>query len=115
MKVCYHQGRYGVEIMIEFLFRNRTVSRVRVVNGVNKYVTETQEEIPLASVDNRGTGKPVAKAKPRPTLTLTLSLVPIPCRERKWIDIDPKPFNQGYFAVSKFMIRLLRHGDTVHQ
>ena len=31
VKVCYHQGRYGVEIMIESLFRDRTVSWVRIV------------------------------------------------------------------------------------
>ena len=34
-------------------------------------------------------------------------------KERKWIDIDPKPFNQGCFAVSKFMIRLLRHDASI--
>ena len=43
--VCYHQGRYGVEIKIESLFRGRTCSWVRVVNGINKSVTETSEEI----------------------------------------------------------------------
>ena len=32
VKVCYHKGRYGVEIMIESLFRDRTVSWVRIVN-----------------------------------------------------------------------------------
>ena len=57
VKVCYHQGRYGVEIMIESLFRDRTVSWVRIVNGINKYVTETSEEILVASVENRGTAK----------------------------------------------------------
>ena len=75
VKVCYHQGRYGVEIMIESLFRDRTVSWVRIVNGINKYVTETSDEILFASVENRGTGKLVAKAKPRPKPTSTLSLV----------------------------------------
>ena len=44
VKVCYHQGRYGVDIMIESLFRDRTVSWVRIVNGINKYVIETSEE-----------------------------------------------------------------------
>ena len=63
VNVCYHQGRYGVEIMIESLFRDRTVSWVRIANGINKYVTETAEEILAASGDNGGTGKPVAKAK----------------------------------------------------
>ena len=88
VKICCHQGRYGVEIMIESLFRDRTVSWVRIVNGINKYVTGTSEEIPVASVGNRGTGKPVAKAGPRPTPTLTLSPVSIPYRERKWTDIE---------------------------
>ena len=50
VKVCYHQGRYGVEIMIESLFRNRTVSWVRIVNGINTYVTEMLQEIFVASV-----------------------------------------------------------------
>ena len=81
MKVCYHQGRYGVEIMIESLFRDRIVPWFRIVNGINKYVNETSEEILVASVESRGTGKLVAKAKPRPTPTLTLSLVSIPYRE----------------------------------
>ena len=88
---------------------------VRIVNGTNKYVTETSEEIPDASVENRGAGKLVAKAKPRPTPTPTLSLVSIPYRERKWIDIKPAKFSQSCFDVSKFMIRLLRHDDTVHR
>ena len=52
VKVCYHQGRYGVEIMIESLFGDRTVPWVRIVNGIVKYVTETSEEIPVASVEN---------------------------------------------------------------
>ena len=88
VKVCYHHGRYGVDIIIESLFRDRTVSSVRIVIGINKYVTETSEEIPVTSVGNRGTGKPVAKAKPRPKPTLTLTPVSIPYRERKWIDFE---------------------------
>ena len=82
--------------MIESLFRDRTVSWVRIVNGINKYVTETSEEIPVASVGDRCTGKLVAKARPRPTPTLTSSLVSIPHRERKWIGIEPGKFSQGF-------------------
>ena len=115
VKVCYHQGRYGVEIKIESLFRDSTVSCVRIVNGINKYVTETSEEIPVASVGSRSTGKLVAKGKPRQTSNLTMSPVSIPYRERKWIDIEPGKFTQGCFEVSKFMIRLLRHDGTVHR
>ena len=82
------------------------------MNGINKYVTETLEEIPVASVEKGGTGKFVAKAKPRPKPTFTLTPVSIPYHERKWIDVDPGKFSQGCFEVSKFMIRLLRHDDS---
>ena len=115
VKACYHQGRYGVEIKIESLFRDRTCSWVRVVNGINKYVTETSEEILVASVGERSTGHLVAKARPQPTPTLTLSLVSIPYYERGWIDIEPGIFNHGCFGVSKLMIRLLRNDEPVHR
>ena len=38
--VCYHQGRYGVEIKIESLLGDKTCSWVRIVTGISKYVTE---------------------------------------------------------------------------
>ena len=115
VKVCYHQGRYGVEIMIESFFRDRTVSGFRIVNGINKYVTETTEEIVAASVGDKSTGKLVAKARPRRTPTFTLSPVSFPYRERKWIDIESGKFSQGCFEVSKFMIRKLRHDESVRR
>ena len=95
------------------LFLDRTVSLVRIVNGINKYLTETSDEISVASVGDRSTGKPVAKAGPRPTPTLTLSLVSIPYRDRKWIDIDSGKFSQSCFEVSKSMIRLLRRYESL--
>ena len=60
---------------------DRKVSGVRIVNGINKYVTEASEEIHITSVENRGTGILVAKAEPRPKPTLTLSCVSIVYRE----------------------------------
>ena len=60
VKVCVHQGRYGIEILIESLFRDSTASWVRIVNGIDKYVTETSETISLESVEHRLTGKLVA-------------------------------------------------------
>ena len=35
VKVCRHQERYGFRILIESLFRDRTASWVRIVNGIN--------------------------------------------------------------------------------
>ena len=107
VKVCNHQGRYGVEIMIESSFRDRTVSWVCIVNGINKYVTETSEEIPTASVENGGAGKLVAKAKSRSKPTFRLTLVSISCHERKWIDVDPGNFSQGCFESVKIHDRIV--------
>ena len=72
VKVCFHQGRCSVEIMIESLFRDRTVSWVRIVNGINTHVTETTE-VPVQSIENVRTEKLVAKATPRPKPAVTLS------------------------------------------
>ena len=36
IKVCRHQDRHGIEILIESLFRDGTASWVLVVNGINK-------------------------------------------------------------------------------
>ena len=113
--VCFHQGRYGVEVKIESLFGDNTCSWVRIVNGINKYVTEMSDETHVASVGEKSTGKPVAKAEPRQISNLTLSPVSIPCRERQWIDIEPGKFDKSCLEVSKLMIRLLRHDDSIHR
>ena len=99
--------------MIESLFRDRTVSWVRIVNGINKYVSETSETISLENNEHRVTVKLVAKATPQPKPAVTLSPISIPIRARKWIDINPERFRQDCFAVSKAMIRLLRHNPSI--
>ena len=42
--VAHHQGRYGIEIMIQSLLNDGTCSWVMIVNEINKYVTEMTEE-----------------------------------------------------------------------
>ena len=44
VKVCLHQDRYGVEILVESLFQDRTASWVRIVNGIEKYEPESTEK-----------------------------------------------------------------------
>ena len=63
VKVCFHQERYVIEILIKSLLRDGTASWVRIVNGINKYVTETSETIALENVEHRVSGKPVCKSK----------------------------------------------------
>ena len=64
--VSYHQGRHGVEIMINCLFGDGTRSWVRIVNRINKYVTEMSEETHIEYI-GESTVKPVAKARPKQT------------------------------------------------
>ena len=47
--------------MINSLFGDVTRSRVRIVNGINKYITEMLEETHIEDI-GESTGKPVAKA-----------------------------------------------------
>ena len=101
VKVCYHQGRCGVDRIF--------------ISSQNCFLGSYRERFLAAIVENRGTGKPVAKAKPRPTRTLTLSPVSIPYRERNWVDIEPGKYSQGCNEVSKLMIRSLRHEETIHR
>ena len=86
---------------LNLYFETEQFSWVRIVNGINKYVSETSEEISTESNEHGCTGQLVAKAKPRPKPTLTLSPVSIPSRERKWIDINPGTYSQDCFEVSK--------------
>ena len=41
IKVCYHDDRFSVEVQIPCLFEDGTGSWVRIVNGVDKHVTES--------------------------------------------------------------------------
>ena len=85
IKVCNHEDQYTIEVPVKSLFQYRTASSVRIVNGVDKYVTEsmlTEEEKDIASE------KPIAKARPRHKPTATLTSFSVPVRERKRIDIE---------------------------
>ena len=85
IKVCCRDDRYSFEVQVPSLFQDNSASWVRIVNGVDKYVTESmltkdEEDIALE--------KPIAEARPRQKPTVTLTSVSIPVLERKWIDIE---------------------------
>ena len=110
-KVCHHEDRYSIEVLVQSLFQDRTASCFRTVNGVDKYVTEsmlTKEEGDIASE------KPIAETRLRQKPTATLTSVFILVVERKWIDIEKqRSHDQKCFEVSKAITRLLRHDQTV--
>ena len=102
--VSYHQGRYGIEIMIESFFGDRTRSWVLIVNGIDKHVTEMTEGTQENRIDDIGdsTGKPVAEAGPKKTSRPTPSspTIALPYHLREWIDIKPGKFYESCFEVS---------------
>ena len=90
------------------LFEDNAASWVRIVTGVDKYVTEsmlTKKEEDIASE------KPIAKARPRQKPTVTLTSVSVPVRERKWIDIGLQRVTRSWVLWS--ITRLLRHDQSV--
>ena len=43
IKVCCHDDRYSIDVLVESLFLDRTASLVRIVSGIDKYVTESMQ------------------------------------------------------------------------
>ena len=40
IKVCNHNGRYSIEVQVQSLFHDQTVSWIRFVNRIDKFVRE---------------------------------------------------------------------------
>ena len=60
IKVCKHNGRYSIEVYIKSLFQDQTVSWIRIVNGIDKFV---RESMPIQE-EEKASVKPAAKARP---------------------------------------------------
>ena len=101
------KSRYSVEFQVQSLFQDRTVPGVRIVNGVEKYVTETTET--AEDEEHRASGKPIAKARPR----MRLTPVYVPLRDRKWVDVNPGIHDRECYFISKELIRLQRHDPNI--
>ena len=51
-KACYHDDRYSIEVQVPSLFQDNTAYWVRIVDNVDKYVTDsmlTKEEEDISS------------------------------------------------------------------
>ena len=111
IKVCYRNELYRIEVPVPSLFQDDTASWVRIVNGVDRYVTES---MPTAKEEDIASEKPIAKARPRQKPTVTLTSVSIPVLERKWIDIQTqRSHEQKCYRVSTAISRLPRHDESV--
>ena len=97
-----------MEIVTVLKFRSdlcfkTTASWVRIVNEVEKYVTETTET--TEDKDHRALEKLVAKATPRLKLAVALTPIAVSLCERKWVDVNPGSCDHECWVTTKAMIR----------
>ena len=121
----YLYGEHGIEIRIWSPSKDNSQSWVRISHGSDKFViasnynnTEVPADLPeeqasqLIVKDFAARSK--AKAKPQRREPVDLPSI-IPMNERKWIDIEPGESSLSAYEISKKVINLLRHSQTVQR
>ena len=122
---CYLYGKHGIEIRIWSLRKGNSHSWVRISHGANKYVVDSDynntegladqlDEQASQSIVKVFAARSKAKAKPQrrePVFFFSPSIIPM--NERKWIDIEPGESSLSAYEVSKKVVNLLRHSQTV--
>ena len=105
--------------------KDNSQSWVRISYGKNKYVIDSNHnntEIPADPHEDQTSQTSVkviasrskAKAKPQKREPVDTPSI-IPMHERKWIDIEPSEPTLTAYDVSKKVISLLRHNQTVQR
>ena len=121
----YMYGKHGIEIRIWSLSQDNSHSWVRISYGTNKYVvdsnhnnTEAPADLPEQQASQSSVkviaARSKAKAKPQKRETVDLPST-IPMNERKWIDIEPAEPSLSAYEVSKKVVNLLRHCQTIQR
>ena len=121
----FQYGKHGMEIRIWSVGQDNSQSWVRISYGTNKYVIHSNHnntEIPADPHEDQTSQSSVkviaarskAKAKPQKREPVDTPSI-IPMNERKWIDIDPSAPSLTAYEVSKKVISLLRHNQTVQR
>ena len=117
--------KYGIEIRIWSVGQDNSQSWVRISYGTIKYVVDSNQnntEIPADPQEDQTSQTSIkvvaarskAKAKPQqrePVDTTTT----IPMHEKRWIDIEPSEQTSAAYDLSKKVISLLRHNQTVQR
>ena len=121
----FQHFKYGIEIRIESVNKDSSHSWVRISYGTVKYVIDSIEdntEIPADPQEEQNpqtstsvvAARSKAKAKPQPR-ALVGTTATIPIHERRWIDIEPSKQNLASYDLSKKVINLLRHNQTLQR
>ena len=121
----FQHFKYGIEIRIWSVNQDNSQSWVRISYGTIKYVVDSIQdntEIPADPQEGRVpqtiikvvAARSKAKAKPQPR-ELVGTTATIPIHERRWIDIEPSEQNLASYDLSKKVINLLRHDQTLQR
>ena len=121
----FQHFKYGIEIRIWSVNQDNSQSWVRISYGTIKYVVDSiqdnteipadpqEEQVPQTSIKVVA-ARSKAKAKPQPRV-LVGTTATIPMHERRWIDIEPSEQNLASYDLSKKVINLLRHNQTLQR
>ena len=121
----FQHFKYGIEIRIESVNQDNSHSWVRISYGTVKYVIDSiqdnteipadpqEEQVPQTSTSVVA-ARSKAKAKPQPR-GLAGTTATIPIHQRRWIDIEPSKQNLASYDISKKVINLLRHNQTLQR
>ena len=118
-------GKHGIEVRIWSLRKDNSQSWVRISHGSNKFVIDSNynnTEVPAILPEERASQSIVkvfaarskAKAKPQRRELVDVPSI-IPMNERKWIYIEPGESSFSAYEISKKVITLLRHSQTVQR
>ena len=121
----FQHCKYGIEIRIGSVNQDNSHSWVRISYGTGNYVVDSiedntenradpQEERLLQARTMVVAARSKAKAKPQPRV-LVGTTTTIPIHERRWIDIEPSKQNLASYDLSKKVINLLRHNQTLQR
>ena len=121
----FQHFKYGIEIRIKSVNQDGSHSWVRICYGTVKYVTDSfedntenpadpQEEESPQTITSVVAARSKAKAKPQPR-ELAGTTTTIPIHQRRWIDIEPSKQDLNSYDLSKKVINLLRHNQTLHR
>ena len=118
-------GKHGIEIRNKSVNQDDSQSWDRISNGTTKYVVKSiqdnteipvdpqKEQVPQTSIKVVA-ARSKAKAKPQQREPVGTTAT-IPMHERRWIDIEPSEQNLASYDLSKKVINLLRHNQTLQR
>ena len=121
----FQHFKYGIEIRIKSVNQDDSHSWVRISCRTVKYVIDSiednteiladpQEEQVSQASTSVVAARSKAKAKPQPR-ELVGTTATIPIHERRWIDIEPSKQNLASYDLSKKVVNLLRHNQTLQR